>query len=147
MNADFPLNDHGVPMPAGTAIGVQLRRTIGGLAERWKEVTLRRHHRPWLALVAVPLAVVAAVCTFQFWLVIPLLALSWWWAPVDWPWGWLLAVLEACFGVQWVYSGAIFLDGFPNQRIVVGTLWALYAGIIAAAGMYNRRTTGRRYGW
>lgn len=147
MNADIPLNDSGVPLPAGTAIGGQLREMIGRLAGRWGEVAARRHHRPWLALVAVPLAVVAAVCAFQFWLVVPLFVLSWYWAPADWPWGWLLAVLEACYGVQWVYLGAAFLDGFSADRIVVGFLWALYAGLVAVVGMQNRRLSGRPYGW
>ena len=146
MNArwSFQNDRQGVSVPTDV---VQLREVMAGLAERWAEVAARRHHRPLLSLVGVPLAVVAAVSMFQFWLVVPLLALSWWWAPADWPWGWLLAVMEAGFGVQWVYLGAILLDAFPHERIVIGVVWAGYAGLIAVAGMVNRRTTGRRYGW
>lgn len=147
MNIHIPLNEPDVHVPAGTALGVQLREIVGTLAERWRAFAAHRSHRPWLSLVAIPLALVAAVSMFQFWPVVPLLVLSWWWAPADWPWGWLLAVLEACFGIQWVYLGAALLDGLPGDRLVVGALWAGYAGLIALAGMVTRRTTGRRYGW
>jgi hypothetical protein len=146
MNAPWYFQNEGQGIFVPTAV-LQLREIIGGLAEHWADIAARRSHRPLLSLVGVPLAIVAAVSMFQFWLVVPLLALSWWWAPADWPWGWLLAVMEAGFGVQWVYFGAILLDGFPHLRIVIGVVWALFAGLIAVAGMVNRRLTGRRYGW
>jgi hypothetical protein len=108
----------------------------------------RRQDRPWLALVAVPLALTAAVAAIQLWLIPPLLLLCWWWSPPAFSWiSVVAAALEACLGVQWVYLGVDAIGSFPHRLIVVGIVWALYAAVIAGAGVLNRRRLLRRAGW
>ncbi len=142
-----PFNDVG-----GTVSALRhLAAVVGRLSSLLRPLLARaltlRRGRPWLALVVVPLAMVAATVALQLWWDIPLAMLTWWWAPADDPWVWLLGILEACFGVQWAFIGATCLANFPTHRILVGVIWIAYAGFIAAVGWTNRRRYSRKYGW
>ncbi len=106
-----------------------------------------RRDRPYLALAALPLAMVAATMALWLWLLLPLTALCWYWASSEWRWTWLLGVMEACFGVQWAYIGAYCLATFPEQRILVGALWAAYPLVVAGVAAVSRWQYGHCYGW
>ena len=136
-----PLNEsHAVLEPHGGHAQLAARLTSLGRAR-----LAARRDRPYLALVALPLAMVAATLAFPA-LLVPLAFLCWWWGPSDWPWAWLLGIVEACFGVQWAVTGAYCLAAFPRHTVLVGLLWALYALLVAGAGALGR-WHGRRYGW
>lgn len=80
------------------------------------------------------------------WLLVPLVILTWWWGSTAWPWTWVLGVMEACYGVQWAVIGTYCVAAFPHDRIVVGVLWAAYAGGVAGVAHFNRKRAAR-YAW
>ena len=151
-----PLNELGTPVFTLRHLVAVVKRDFAGRisslvrpgpARSLARALTARRGRPWLALVVVPLAMVAATVALQLWWDVPLALLAWRWAPADDPHAWLLGVMEACFGVQWAYIGATCLAVFPTHRLLVGILWIAYAGLIAAVGWTNRRRYSRRYGW
>ena len=142
-----PLNNAGAPVSALRHLAAVVGRLSSLLRPLLARALTLRRGRPWLGLVVVPLAMVAATVALRLWWDVPLAVLAWWWAPADDPWVWLLGVMEACFGVQWAFIGAICLANFPTHRILVGVIWTAYAGFIAAVGWTNRRRYSRRYGW
>lgn len=110
-----------------------------------------RQDRPLLSLVACPLAILAVTLAGSespavLWLLVPLVILTWYWASTEWPWTWVLGVMEACYGVQWAVIGTYCLAAFPHDRILVGILWAAYAGGVAEIAHVNRQRIGR-YSW
>ena len=110
-----------------------------------------RQDRPLLSLVACPLAMVAVTLAGSespaiLWLLVPLVILTWWWGSTAWPWTWVLGVMEACYGVQWAVIGTYCVAAFPHDRIVVGVLWAAYAGGVAGVAHFNRKRAAR-YAW
>ena len=110
-----------------------------------------RQDRPLLSLVACPLAILAATLTGSespavLWLLVPLAILTWYWVSTEWPWTWLLGITEAAYGVQWAVIGTYCLAAFPHDRILVGALWAAYAGGVAGIAHVNRKRIGR-YSW
>ena len=114
-------------------------------------VVAARRDRPYLCLVALPLAILAVTLAGSehpavLWLLVPLAALTWWWGSTEWPWTWLLGVMEACYGVQWGVIGTYCLAAFPHARILVGVLWAAYALGVAGVAHLNRKRVGR-YSW
>lgn len=108
-----------------------------------------RTDRLWLSLVAIPLAIPAVVLAGRFWLWLlpPLALLAWWWGSVEWAWAWLVGIMEACYGIQWMYVGVYALTAYPRHRALVGVLWAGYAALVAAVGAVNRWRYQRHYGW
>ena len=151
-----PLNQLGTPVSTlRHLVAVVGRLSAGRLSSLLRSGTARslaraltaRRGRPWLALVAVPLGMVAATVALQLWWDVPLALLAWRWAPADDPHAWLLGIMEACFGVQWAYIGATCLAAFPTHQLLVGILWIAYAGLIATVGWTNRRRYSRKYGW
>ena len=80
------------------------------------------------------------------WLLVPLVLLTWWWGSTEWPWTWVLGVMEGCFGVQWGVIGTYCLAAFPHDRIVLGVLWATYALGVAGVSHVNRKRAGG-YSW
>ena len=97
-----------------------------------------RRDRPWLALVAVPLAMNAA----------GLLGLWWTWVPLllgaaacsrAWRWSWVLALQLGAIGTEWAYVGATSLAQWPSQRLFVGATWATVAFYFAGAGSLHRQ--------
>ena len=110
-----------------------------------------RQDRPLLSLVACPLAILAVTLAGSespavLWLLVPLAILTWWWGSTDWPWTWVLGVMEGCYGVQWGVIGTYCLAAFPHDYILVGALWAAYAGGVAGVAHMNRKRVGR-YSW
>jgi hypothetical protein len=98
--------------------------------------------RPWLAVVAVPLAMLAAVLVGLWWTWLPLLVGAWWWSPGS-RWTWVVACEEAIVGALWAYTGAINLASLPSHRLVVGTVWASFAGAVALSRV-RRQDRARR---
>jgi hypothetical protein len=140
MNTRFHSNDPGFSLPSA------LPSVAASLRDLAVRVASRRQDRLWLAFVAVPLAFIAAVLSFQFWLIPPLIFLSWWWASRGWAWGWTGALLEAFWGCQWAVLGIILLDGLPDGRLLEGGIWITYALVVAGLSVVNRRVLGRRIG-
>ena len=120
-----------------------IRRTTSLLRTR----VATRSDRPWTALVYLPLAMTCAALAQVYWLLVPLVFLTWWWCSVGWRFAWVLGITEACFGVQWAYLGIYCLTTYPRHRLLVGVLWAGYAAVVAAAAAINRSRFNRRYGW
>ena len=106
-----------------------------------------RHGRPWLALVVVPLGMVAVTMALPLWWDVPLALLTWWWAPAADPWSWLLGVMEGIVGVVWAYVGVDLLAAEPQDSFIVGLPWVAFAVILFLMGVMNRVTARRRYGW
>lgn len=106
----------------------------------------QRSDRPWYALVAVPLLVLVAVLTVQFWALVPLVALMWWFGSAESPLIWILAVVESAWGCQWVLIGTYLLATYPDDRGTVAVVWIGYAALVAALGMVNRYRYQRQYG-
>ncbi|MHB8573472.1 MAG: hypothetical protein ACYDAY_11070 [Candidatus Dormibacteria bacterium] len=127
---------------------------------RWLAHSDQRREAPWLALVAVPLAMVGSGLTAflldSLWPPLlawppPLLA-AWWWGPRPdgFRWARLLAVQEGAFGIQWGLVGSFALATYPNARLVVGCLWAGSALLVVAVFHWNRRRVGNTdpgHGW
>ena len=77
------------------------------VATWWLRASDRRAHRPWMALVICPLAMIPVALIADYWVLVPIAALCWWWAnDDDWTWAWLLGILEACWGIQWAVIGS-----------------------------------------
>ena len=114
----------------------------------WWGLQLRhRQERPWIALVGIPLEAVAVAIAglwlYELLLIIPLL----WLSPWEEPWTWILGIEEAAFGIQWGYIGVYALNSWSQDYVVIGLLWASYAGVIASIGAVNRWHYKRRWGW
>ncbi len=110
-----------------------------------------RRDRPYLCLVALPLAILAVTLAGSelpavLWLLVPLALLTWWWGSTEWAWTWVLGIMEACYGIQWAIIGTYCLAAFPHDRIVVGILWAAYALGVAGISHLNRNRAAR-YTW
>jgi hypothetical protein len=129
------------------------RSTVqGGTDERRREKTLyrialsaltpssiaaHRTERPWLALVGLPLEMIATALTGQ-WIAWPLLvALSWWWTPL-WRWSWALTLQEGIFGAEWAYAGATALGTFHARRLMIAAPWIGVPVLLAIAAARNR---------
>ncbi len=115
-----------------------------------------RAERPWIALIAVPLAMTAtidaaflsdfeAVPLWIAWL--PLAVCAWWWAPRHaFRWSFLLALEAAVVGVQWSLLGALSLAEWPDSRALVAGIWigaALLIAFVAALSRWRYRAPGR----
>lgn len=106
----------------------------------------RRTDRPWLALVVVPLAIVFATVTLHLLLIVPLVALMWWWGSSETAWVWILGVLESAWGVQWAFFGLLGLSSYPRHRALIAVVWIAYALLVAGVGAVNRWRYGRGFG-
>ena len=138
------LNERRALVPClGSVCNSTVRRTSSWLRTR----VANRSDRPWVALVYLPLAMTCVALTQVYWLLLPLVILTWWWCSVDWRWACVLAITEACFGVQWAYLGIYCLTTYPRHRLLVGVLWAGYAAVVAGAAAINRWHYNRKYGW
>jgi hypothetical protein len=143
-DATRPLKDRRPTVPG-------LHDLVEGEAQRAhslaRSLIAKRQDKPWLSLVAVPLALTAATVSLQLWMTPPLLALCWYWGSKDGDLAWLLGITEACFSVVWAFLGAYMLAALPQDRLLVGLLWIAYAGIVAVPGGINRWRFNRKYGW
>jgi hypothetical protein len=129
-------------MTTKTLVIESVRRVVSMPALRIRSEVLdawsERRDRPWLALVAVPLAMNAT----------GLVGLWWTWPPMllgaaactrAWRWSWVLALQLGAIGTEWAYVGAASLVQWPTQRLAVGAIWATVAFYFAGAGSLHRQ--------
>jgi hypothetical protein len=140
---------------------VQLKPGRDGLAlARWRErialadpviafgrwlsaaahVVDERRARPWLAMVAVPLAMNAAMLLSLWWTWAPLIVTVWWWAERGWPPTWFLVVEYTAIGTGWCIAGSSALAEFPSATVPIGAIWAATALALALTSLYMRRS-------
>ncbi len=98
-----------------------------------------RTSRPWLAMVAVPLAMSATLPVGLWWAWPALIVCAWWWADRAYASNWIVAVEAGIVGSQWVVVGAIELGEEPVSRGLVASIWIGFAAALAAASAFNRR--------
>jgi hypothetical protein len=101
-------------------------------------VWAQRRDRPWLALVAVPLAMNASGLMQLWWLWVPLLLGAAACTPA-WRWSWVLTFQLGAIGTEWAYVGATSLGQWPSQRLVVGATWACVALYLAGGASLHRQ--------
>ena len=109
----------------GRLLEIRARRTLGA-----------RRTRPRLALLGIPLAIVAALMANQWWAVLPLTICAWWWSQRDWAWYWLLALLRGIAGFAWATVGVSALSTWPDVDPVTGTVWSGATGMLVAISSY-----------
>ena len=109
-------------------------RLVNAVRLTWVE----RRDRPWLALVAVPLAMNASGLTQLWWLWIPLLAGAAACTPA-WRWSWVLGFQLGVVGTEWAYVGATSLAQWPTQRPLVGAIWAGVVLYLAGGASLHRQ--------
>lgn len=101
-----------------------------------------RRSRPWLAMVAVPLAMNITTLALLVWTWPVLIICIWWWADRSWRWRWIVGVEAAAFGTMWTTSFVYALAGNPGSRLIVGAIWIALASTLAAVSAYNRQQNG-----
>lgn len=122
-----------------------LRRSWPGVMQLLRRMTCRRD-RPWFALVFVPIAIIGAAVSMRLLLIVPLVALMFWWGSSETPWVWILGVLEAAWGIQWAVLGLTLLATYPRHRAAAAVCWIGYALLVAGIGAVNRWKYQRKYG-
>ena len=118
----------------GVATTVATRRVVSAGRLAWTQ----RRDRPWLALVAVPLAMNASGLMLMWWLWVPLLLVAAACTPA-WRWSWVLSFQLGAIGTEWAYVGATSLANSPTQRFLVGATWALVALYLAGAANLHQQ--------
>jgi hypothetical protein len=117
---------------------VEARRWAGIVKAEWRT----RRERPWLGLVGVPLAMVAAGLIGMWWTWPVLLIDAWGYMP-SWRWAWLLTLEEGFVGMQWASVGGILLAEFAGAQLLVGAIWVAFPVSLATAGIVSRRRRNR----
>lgn len=96
-----------------------------------------RSWHPWLAVVAVPLAMIPATLSGEWW-AWPLLALcAAGWSPGQWeltP----LGVEEGVIGSMWAYDGANAWVACPDAHLLVASIWIAFPLALALVGWWFR---------
>lgn len=105
-----------------------------------------RQPRPWVAMVAVPLEINAAVTASVWWPWPLLIACIWWWADRNLPRMWLKSVEYSSIGSIWCMTLPLALAVFPTSRTIVGIVWGGAALILAVAAFSVRRAELETYG-
>lgn len=90
-----------------------------------------RRARPHLAMLGIPLAIIAG-CLTQPLVVFPLIVCAWWWAPRTLAIEWTVVCGRGLIGMEWALIGINALVAFPNQTLLVGTCWACSAFALGA---------------
>jgi len=117
---------------------------VGHLRTRIDGALMGRRSRPWTAMVAVPLEMVATMLVLAWW-TWPILGIcAWWFADRSWRWTWLVAMEAGLVGTQWAYIGVYSLADFPNHRTAVAAVWIGYAAALAFVSWLNRRRNGTK---
>jgi hypothetical protein len=85
----------------------------------------------------VPLALVAAILTEQWWTLPVFAVCSWWWGEREPAWRWLLPVAWGAVGAEWAALGASALAAYPDDRVATGAGWVLATlpPLVIGAGM------------
>jgi hypothetical protein len=109
--------------------------------EQLLDRTAVRAVRARLALVGVPLVMVAALLKNQWWALVPLASAAWWLAPSEWGWEWLMAVGRGLLAAEWAGVGAGALAAFPDNRLDAGVVWI---ALPAALALYAAFRPSRR---
>ena len=96
------------------------------------------HPRPWLAVIATPLAMIAtAECgLWWIWPVLIVCSRAWTRSAI---WNWVLSIEEGIVGWEWAFVGAASLAAFPADRAVIGALWIGFPLALAAVGWHAHR--------
>ena len=96
-----------------------------------------RSWHPWLAVVAVPLAMIATALNGEWW-AWPLLALcAVGWAPSQWELA-PLGVEEGAIGAMWAYDGANAWVACPDAHVLVAVIWIAFPVALALVGWWVR---------
>ena len=117
----------------GAVPSIAAQRVLNAARRDW---TLRRD-RPWLGLIAVPLAMNASGLMHLWWQWVPLLLGAAACTP-KWRWSWILSFQLGALGTEWAYLGATSLAQWPMQRLMVGAIWAWVALCLAGTANLNR---------
>lgn len=112
---------------------------LGHLRISWRERAAGRRPRPWLAMVAVPLAMNASGLMDAWWTWPALIVCAWWWSERTYRWAWVVAIEAGALGTGWAYAGAYNLGQSPQHRVLVAAVWLGYALVLAAASIFTRR--------
>lgn len=131
--------------PQKLASGVHVADVLARLAAHAHVARIRtrgyvrsRDERKHLAMLGIPLAVVAALLSEQPWMVLPLTACAWWWAPRDWGWEWLVAIGRGVIATEWAALGSSALATWPRQRALVATVWIAPVAMLLLAAAIRR---------
>ncbi len=89
--------------------------------------------RPWLAVIACPLAMIATAECGLWWAWPVLLVCSRGWTR-RMIWNWVLSLEEGIVGSEWAFVGAASLAALPADRLLVGALWTGFPLALAAVG-------------
>jgi len=92
----------------------------------------------WVGLVAIPLAELATGLAGEWW-TWPVLAVCAWACTPSWSWLWLLSVELGFVGVMWAAVGTTAFAHLPNDRLLVGAIWAAFPLALVGAGWMKRR--------
>jgi hypothetical protein len=111
-----------------------LRRLGAAVQVRIGRAVSSRAARPRIAMLGVPLSVVAAVVSGAWLMVVPLALGAWWWAPRDWGWEWLVAVGRGLIGAEWALVGSDALARYYDHLLVIGTFWCVGAALLGVCG-------------
>ena len=107
-------------------------------------VAASRSALPLLGTLGVALGIPAALLTDRWWMLAPMAGFAWWFAPRDWGWEWLTAVLVGVVGTEWAAVGAFSLAAWPSQRLLISALWAGAAATLAVVAAAQHRAQGRK---
>lgn len=114
-----------------------------GAVDKLQRVAIARKPLARLAMIGVPLAMAAAMLTAQWWMLAPLIACAWWWAPRTWGWEWLVAVQTGFVGAAWAELGAVALGTWPERRLLIGAVWIASAASLAVLSAIGRQRERR----
>lgn len=104
----------------------------GIAVRRLQRSAAHRNARPHLAMLGLPVGIIAASLT-QPLCVVPLLVCAWWWTPRRWGWEWTTVAGRGLIGTEWALIGVNALAAFSNQTLFVGACWLLAAVALGLA--------------
>lgn len=116
---------------------------VACLAHQVRVAWATRPSRPWLSVLAAPLAMTAASLSGQWWAWALLIPTTVGWSPRE-RWVWVLAIQEGIVGAQWAYVGAASWAAFPTQHPLVALLWVAFPAALATTGWWSHRRAARR---
>ncbi len=129
----------GIVAPQRLALAVI---TTTHVVETVRATWCARRERLWLGLVAIPLAETATGLLDAWW-TWPLLLMCAWACMRSWRWLWVRSLELGFVGVAWAAVGVTALAHFPNDRPLIGVVWAAFPLALAGAGAMNRSRYSR----